>query len=56
MTGSHFIVVQGYCDRNFIILNPQRQAFKKEIINQDRLLYALYQWGSWAMVLRKKKN
>jgi len=30
--------------------------FKKEIIHQNRLFFALYQWGGWVMVLEKGKK
>ncbi|MDD3614305.1 MAG: cysteine peptidase family C39 domain-containing protein [Candidatus Pacebacteria bacterium] len=56
MEGGHFIIVNGYKGENFIILNPQRRMFKKEIIHQNRLFFALYQWGGWVMVLEKGKK
>jgi len=56
MKGGHFIIVNGYNGENFVILNPQRRIVKREIIHQNRLFSALYQWGSWVMVLEKNKK
>lgn len=45
----HYIALIGYDNKDFIILNPGKTVIKEEFINQNLILYALYQWGGWAL-------
>jgi hypothetical protein len=50
-SSGHYIILIGYRKNDFIILNPGRKTFKEEVINQNLILYSLYQWGGWALIL-----
>jgi len=53
---SHFIVVQGYDDQNFIINDPAHDKGGVRNIQKDELLYAMYSSGDGSAVCVKGKG
>lgn len=51
-SGGHYMVLVGYNDDDFVTLNPGRTVIKEERINQNLILYALYQWGGWILTFQ----
>jgi hypothetical protein len=49
----HFIVIQGYNDKNFIINDPAHDSGGVKEISKDKLLYAMYSSGDGSAVCVK---